>query len=183
MFIYNLKINGNKLFKLFFSFMLICLIILVVVVIFNIFSGAIKNNNNSAYLSKSDTCVISPNNYTNVLKAVHENIDNYVGTNISFTGYVYKVYDLKDNQFILARDMIVSSDFRSVVVGFLCECNQVSIDLKENSWIELTGEITKGDYHGDMPIIKVNKITKINKPNEEFVYPPSEDYILTNGVV
>ena len=182
MVIYNLKINGNKLFKLFLSFVFIFLFLLVCIVVFNIFSGASKNHG-SGCLNKNNICTISPNNYTNVLKAVHENIDNYVGTNISFTGYIYKVYDLKDNQFILARDMIVSSDFRSVVVGFLCECDKMPTNLQENTWVELTGEIIKGDYHGDMPIIKVKKITKVNKPNKEFVYPPSDDYILTNGIV
>ena len=39
-------------------------------------------------------------NYTNVLKSVHENIDNYVGMKINFTGYVYRVLDLNENQFV-----------------------------------------------------------------------------------
>ena len=39
----------------------------------------------------------------------HENIDDYVGKKLCFTGYVYRVLDLQDNQFVLARDMIISS--------------------------------------------------------------------------
>ena len=30
------------------------------------------------------------------------------------------MYDFNNEQFVLARDMIVSSDFQTVVVGFLC---------------------------------------------------------------
>ncbi len=40
------------------------------------------------------------------------------GQKISFSGYVYRVYDLEEKQFILARDMIVSSDFQTMVVRF-----------------------------------------------------------------
>ena len=30
-----------------------------------------------------------------------------------------------------------------------------------------------------MPIIKITEIKKVDKPNEEFVYPPDESYIPT----
>ena len=113
---------------------------------------------------------------------IHENIDNYVGIKINFTGYVYRVLDLTDNQFVLARDMIISSDFQTVIVGFLCEFEKAK-DYKDNTWVEVTGEITKGDYHGDMPIIKVTNMKQVDKPNEEFVYPPDESYIPTSGIL
>ena len=50
--------------------------------------------------------------------------------------------------------------------------------------IEITGEITKGEYHGDMPIIKITEIKKINKPSkDEYVYPPDDSYIPTYNVL
>ena len=110
-----------------------------------------------------------------------DNIDEYTGTKINFTGYVYRVLDLKENQFILARDMLISSDFQSVIVGFLCECDTAK-DFENGSWVEVTGEIYKGDYHGAMPIVKVTAINKTNKPNDEYVYPPDESYIPTSGI-
>ena len=116
------------------------------------------------------------------MKAVHENIDTYVGIKINFTGYVYRVSDLTDTQFILARDMIISSDFQYVIVGFLCEWKNAK-DFKDESWVELTGEITKGDYHGDMPIVKVTEIKNVDKPSEEYVYPPDESYIPTSNIL
>ena len=125
---------------------------------------------------------LTAHNYTNVLKTVHDNIDSYVGCQINFTGYVYRVMDLNENQFILARDMIIYSNFQSVVVGFLCECENAK-DFEDDSWIELTGKITKGNYHGDMPIVKVTEMKKVDKPNDEFVYPPDESYIPTSGVL
>ena len=121
MFIYNLKINGSKLYKAIFTIMIIILILIVGIVVLKIFNGAADSDAKSSCMPQSNINKIETKNYTNILKAVHDNIDNYVGTKINFTGYVYRVYDLKDNQFILARDMIVSTDFKSIIVGFLCE--------------------------------------------------------------
>ena len=78
--------------------------------------------------------------------------------------------------------MIISSDYQSVIVGFLCEYDKAK-DFQDNTWIEITGEITKGNYHGDMPIVKITNITKVDKPNDEYVYPPDENYIPTSGIV
>ena len=179
MFIYNLKVNGSKLYKAIFTIMIIILILIVGIVVFKIFNGAADSDAKSSCMPQGNINKIEAKNYTNILKAVHDNIDNYVGMKINFTGYVYRVYDLKDNQFILARDMIISSDFKSVIVGFLCEYDKAK-DFDNSTWIEISGEITKGIYHGDMPIVKVTEIKKVDTPNEEFVYPPDESYIPTN---
>lgn len=180
MFIYNFKINGGKLFKIFFGFVIVLMICIVGVVIFRLFTGADNSENISSCSPQSGVNKIEAKNYTNVLKTVHENIDTYVGKKINFTGYVYRILDLKDNQFVLARNMIISSDFQYVVVGFLCECDNAK-DFADNDWVEITGEITKGDYHGDMPIVRITEINKVDKPNEEFVYPPDESYIPTSN--
>lgn len=182
MFVYNVKINGSKVFKSFFIGVVIFIIIIVAVVCFKVFHGASNASLDSSCMPRNKVSKISTSNYTNILKTVHENIDNYVGVKINFTGYVYRVLDLNENQFILARDMVISSDFQSVIVGFLCEYDNAK-DFEDNTWVDVTGEITKGDYHGDMPIVKVTEIKKVDKPNEEFVYPPDESYIPTNGIL
>lgn len=182
MFIYNFKVNGKSLFKCFFIITIILIILIVGIVTFKIFYGASHNKNKSSCLPQSDVSKISSSNYTNVLKAVHDNVDSYVGLKINFVGYVYRVSDLKENQFVLARDMIISSNRQYVVVGFLSEYDKAK-DFKDNTWVEVTGEITKSNYHGDMPIIKVTDIKETSAPNEEYVYPPDESYIPTDGVL
>ncbi len=182
MFICNFKVNGSKIFKYFFTGIVLLIITILIFVSIKLFVGARNEKNVSSCVPQSDVSVISTKNYTNVLKAVHENIDTYVGIKINFTGYVYRVSDLTDTQFILARDMIISSDFQYVIVGFLCEWKNAK-DFKDESWVELTGEITKGDYHGDMPIVKVTEIKNVDKPSEEYVYPPDESYIPTSNIL
>ncbi len=189
MFIYNFKINGTKVFKMFF----ICVVLLVIVILcismYKIFSGANSQGINSDTFVVSDNIHendiqnIDPKNYTNVLKSVCENIDTYVGKKIKFTGYVYRVNDLSSNQFILARNMLIKNDSQYVVVGFLCELDNAK-DFTDDSWVEVTGEIQKGTYHGnDMPIIKVTEIITTKKPNQEYVNKPDETYIPTSTVL
>ena len=180
MFVCNVKVNGSKIFKYFFTGIVLLIIAILIFVSIKLFVGA--RTKSSSCMPQNEVSVISAKNYTNVLKAVHENIDDYIGVNIKFTGYVYRVTDLTDTQFILARDMIISSDFQYVIVGFLCELENAK-DFQDQSWVELTGEITKGNYHGDMPIIKVTDIKTVEKPNEEYVYPPDDSYIPTSGIL
>lgn len=207
MVIYNIKINGSKVYKIFFCFIFFILVIITAIVISRIFKGSANSSNfgsqssfGSCFSSKSQLdskhnfsnslsvsaqnkiYKIEPKNYTNILKSVHENIDKYVGKQINFTGYVYRINDLKNNQFILARNMIISSDMKYVVVGFLCNYEN-ALDFKDGTWVNATGIITKGDYHGDMPIVEVTNIVNTNKPNgDEYVYPPTNDSIIQNNI-
>lgn len=151
---------------------------------YKVFTGANNSTRDGSCIpNKNGISQISPKNYTNVLKTVHENIDSYVGKKICFTGYVYRVLDLEGNQFVLARDMIINSNYQSVIVGFLCEYDNAK-DFANDTWVQVTGEIVKGDYHGDMPILNVIEIDVVPKPSsDEYVYPPDDSYIPTNGIL
>ena len=180
MFVFNVKVNGSKIFKFFFIGVIVVFIIILGIAMFKVFNGADKNSRLDSCSPKSDYYEISPQNYTNVLKTVHENIDSYVGKKINFTGYVYRVSDLQENQFVLARDMLINSKSQTVVVGFLSEYDNAK-DFENGTWVNISGEIIKGNYHGDMPILKVTEITVVDKPSqEEYVYPPDDSYIPTS---
>jgi putative membrane protein len=121
---------------------------------------------------------INTANYTNILKTVHDDLGTYVGQKITCSGYVYKLPNFKENQFVLARDMIVGTDLQTVVVGFLCSSDKMR-DFSEDTWVEITGEVIKGDYHGEIPVIKITDIKQTDKPANEFVFPPDENYVPT----
>lgn len=150
--IVNIKFN----FKYFLIF--ICSIILILSVIF------LTN------LFKNDTIVLNNNNYTSILKNVHDSPSEYINKNVHMTGYVFRAEDFENNQFVVARDMIVSeNDYR--IVGFLCESELIN-EYENNIWIEVQGTIKLKDYHGPMPIIEVYKLNRITTPNDTIVYPP-----------
>jgi len=175
MFIYNLKLNPKNIVK--FSFIIIAIIITIFFLIstYKIISESFRVKDQ---MTNPDIAYIEANNYTNILKSVYENIDTYVGQEICFSGYIYRQIDFSDTQFVLARDMLTSSSNQTLIVGFLCDYKN-SKNFIDGTWVEIVGEITKGDYHGETPIIKIKEIKEIEKPLDEYVAPPDNTYIPT----
>jgi len=177
MFIYNIKINGKAIVKILFVIIAIAVTIYFCVSAYKIYNNSFKIKDE---MQEPDIINLTVENYTNVLKAVHDDIDSYVGKKICFSGYVYRCIDFKETEFVLARDMIISSDMQTLIVGFLCNSKKAK-DFANESWVEITGEITKGSYHGDMPIIEVKEIKQIEKPqNNIYAYPPDDSYVPTS---
>lgn len=180
MFICNFKINSNFILKLFLSILFILVFLIIAISVFKFFNTSSLVVDDT--VNKPEIYNLTANNYTSVLKTVHSNIDKYIGQQINFSGYVYRVYDFDETQFVLARDMIISSDFQTLVVGFLCHCDTASL-YETGSWVNITGTITKGNYHGEIPVIEIKNIKAIEKPEDEYVYPPDETYVTTSTVL
>lgn len=177
MFVYNVKLNSRKLFKVIFILMIIFAIVFCG---FAVYRVIFKGNGTSP--TSNDVYQINSGNYTNILKAVHDDMNTYIGQKISFSGYVYRVYDLQDDEFVLARDMVVSTNFQTVVVGFLCSHDNAK-NFKDGTWVSISGTISKGYYHGDMPVIKIDSIEETTKPKDAQVYPPDDYYIPTSSLI
>lgn len=175
MFICNVKFDHKFIFKIVFVILFLIVLALAGFSIYKIFH---KNYNDNC-ISAPDVANITSDNYTNVLKSVHDHLDEHIGQKIHFTGYVYRVYDFSQTQFVLARNMKVSSDNQTLVVGFLCNYKDAS-KFSDNTWVEITGKITKGDYHGDIPVIEIQEIKSCNKPQDDLVNPPDDMYIPTS---
>lgn len=179
-----IKLHGSRLIRLLFIIMLILILIIFSISVYNIFFKQEEYFQNE-YFTLTDTIdsdkifEITSNNYSNILKAVSENLDEYVGSKIHFTGYVYRLIDFNDTQFVLARNMLINeNNSHSLVVGFLCKYDK-AYELPDNIWVDVTGTIKKGDYYGDIAIVEVEKIFQCDKPNDEFVKMPDKTYIPT----
>lgn len=114
---------------------------------------------------------------------MHDNPDSYIGMKINFTGYIYRVIDFKEEQFVIARDMFINeSKTQAVVVGFLCESKDVK-NFKDGTWVNITGNIEIGKYHNEqIPFIKITEIEETNQPEDSYVMPPSNEYVPTSGI-
>ena len=77
--------------------------------------------------------------------------------------------------------MVINSDFQTLIVGFLCNSNLAS-NFEDGTWVNVTGEIIKGYYHGDIPVIDITEIQATSAPSDEYVYPPDEDYVPTSSL-
>lgn len=180
MFVCNVKVDGNKLGKIFLGILFSLIVIITLIVGYQIIGNSFFKTND--HIKSEEFCKLDVSNYTNVLKTVHENTQSYIGQKISFSGYVHRMLDFNENQFVLGRNMVISSDFQTVVVGFLCEYKSAS-EFEDNCWVTIEGTITKGNYHGEMPIIQITKMEKIEKPSEEYVYPPDDSFVPTSSIL
>ena len=182
MYVCNFKLNGKLIFKIVFTIFSILIFVMFVVGINKIFRSQEKTIPENDGIPENKINAISTNNYTNVLQNVHNNLNEYVGKKIKFTGFVYRLYDFTDSQFVLGRQMIISSDMQAVVVGFLCHLNEAD-KYEEGSWVEIEGVINKGDYHGEIPVIEIENIKEVKTPSDEYVYPPDSNYIPTSALL
>ena len=168
MFIFNFKLNKNMIFKI------ICIIIIALIVLTLLLSmSKIAKKVKSNSVNNSTLLEIKSNDYTNFLKDCHENMNKYIGKKIKISGYVYRMPDFNDNEIVIARTMLDMKNSTAVVVGVLANYDNAK-DLKDNVWIECEGIIEKGNYHGDIPILKIDKCSKIAIPEDEFVSSPSD---------
>lgn len=177
MFVYNFKLSKTNIFKIIFCIVVIILILFFLISAFKIFNSSKPMEENT----NVDVANITSKNYTNILKAVHDDLDTYLGQTIKFVGYVYRVEDFSKDEFVLARDMVINNKNQTLVVGFLSNCKDAD-KFQDKTWVEVIGTIKKGDYHGEIPIIQVTKMTEVEKPSDEFVTPPDDFYIPTSSL-
>ena len=182
MFIFNFKVNGNRTAKILMGILCVIILILTFYICYKVIFNNFFKTNDGYYTNENTVYELNTKNYTNVLQNVHNDIDAYVGQKIKFKGYIYRLYDFNKEQFVLARNMIVSSDFQTVVVGFLCHSN-IASNFEDGTWVELEGTITKGDYYGEMPIVEVDKINQVTAPTDEYVYPPDNSFVTTSTIL
>lgn len=158
MFICNFKLDIKKI-------LIISAVIIVSISLFIEINSMLKANN-----KESLDYTLDSENFTEILKTVHDNIDANIGKTIKLSGFVFRLPDFKSNYFVCGRNMILNGEEK--VVGFLCTYNK-NIELKDAEWVEITGTIDKGYYTTDMPIIEITSINKITAPANTFVKTPS----------
>lgn len=157
MFVMNLKLSTKKI-------LIICFIIALLIAL--LIEG-IKYYNDT---KNSFDYVVTDKNFTNMLKTIHEDIEGNIGKKIKLSGFVFNMPNFKENYFVCGRNMLLYDDIK--VVGFLCEYEKKN-ELFDAEWIEITGTFVKGFYSCDMPVIKVESLTKIPAPANSFVNPPT----------
>ncbi len=160
MYIKNVKLNTKKI-------LIVCLVIAIAVALVLELGG----NSSTPLPSQTYDFELNEENFTTILKQAHNNIDGCVGKSIKCSGFVFTLYDFKENNFVCGRNMMLDGEEK--VVGFLCEYNG-DLDIVNGEWIEITGSIIKGYYMGDMPVIKVDKIKKIPAPANTYVKAPDD---------
>ena len=106
---------------------------------------------------------INSNNFTTFLKNCNENIDSYVGKTVHISGFVYRLSDFAQNQFVVARLMPIHYESTSnKKSNFMAK-----LELDDNSDLALYGEAdVKLNYKSNLiPNLnqKISKQTLVNQ--------------------
>lgn len=120
---------------------------------------------------QNNTIVMDDDNFTLWMDEIYLNMEKYEGKKIQLIGLVFKNKEFKLNEFVPARLTMSCCSADLQPIGFLCRYNNAS-ELKQDSWVKVSGIIKSADYNGDkMPIIVAEKVEKAEKPKNEYVYP------------
>ncbi len=169
MFICNLKLNKNVLCRMFIVLSLVVVFFIILYSIYVIFFK--KSQTCDSY--KNNIIDLNESNYTNILKAANENIDSYIGVRVRVIGYVYRLIDFNESQFVVARDMKLNKSSQSLIVGFLCESKNAS-NYPDGTWVEVIGKIKRGKLNEELAILDVTSIREVSIPEHIFVNPPGK---------
>lgn len=118
-----------------------------------------------------NTIIVSDSNFVKWTDEISDNMVKYNGKKIVLTGFVFKAEGFKDNEFVPARLEMTCCAADLEPIGLLSHYAKAK-DLKQDTWIIVTGKIKLIQYYGEKtPIIIVESIKDTVKPKVNYVYP------------
>jgi len=134
------------------------------------YSSSIEDN-------ESKTIIINEKNFYNSINEIGLNVEKYAGKKVKISGFVFLKEDYKKGEFVVARMLMACCAADAQVVGLMSKIDTEEL-LEKESWIEVEGVIEvledmKSSTNSSIkiPVIKVERLTKIKKPENIYVYP------------
>lgn len=145
MFVLNVKFNKKIFIKVFTIVVIILVTTLFIFTIKKVIIPVSKNKMLKTNVNADDISnnkinnkilEINSNNFTTFLKNCNENIESYVGKTVHISGFVYRLSDFAQNQFVVARLMPIHYESASnKKSNFMAK-----LELDNNSDLALYGE-------------------------------------------
>jgi putative membrane protein len=115
---------------------------------------------------------VTDDNYFEVLNALYDDMDSYLGRRIEMTGFVF--FDPENfaaDQFVPARMLMTCCAADMVAVGALCRYDDAAA-LEEDSWVKVVGTVGATDFLGEtVPYIEAESVQETTPPDDEYIYP------------
>lgn len=115
--------------------------------------------------------------FLDIVDEAYMDMENGIGKSIELSGFVFKDNSFENNQFVVARMLMVCCAADAEVVGLLCEWEDGKT-LKSDEWVKVTGviDMTKmlNIYSGEeeeIPVIRADSVEYIDPPLTKYVYP------------
>jgi putative membrane protein len=125
-------------------------------------------------LYKQDLIEMKDEWFIEKLQSMNMFVDNFQDKDIKIKGFISREAGLGANQFIIARMGMTHCIADISPFGIIAEAENAS-QFANDSWVTLTGKISKMEYKGQMVIqIQVNSSEPAEAPKVPYVYPDWE---------
>lgn len=125
----------------------------------------------SGEVTEDPVLTLNAGNYLQLLQAINNQPIDYEGVQVKLVGFVFKDPGFEKNQFVAARSLMVCCAADAETVGLLAVYEKAN-QLKENQWVEITGNVTITEYKGEtMPAIEVSELKAVEAPLDPYIYP------------
>jgi len=115
--------------------------------------------------------VVDEQNFLNWLYILYRDAEEYRGTEIEITGFVFRDEEFEQNQFVLARFIMVCCIADMQLAGLMCRYEGAQ-ELQTDEWVRILGHIEEETFLGEkIPVIIPEEIIPAEKPEIPYIYP------------
>ncbi|MFD5261635.1 TIGR03943 family putative permease subunit [Bacillus wiedmannii] len=113
---------------------------------------------------------VEDKDYVQTMSIIGQDVKGFKGKEITFSGFIYNDKDVTGDKVVVARYGITCCIADASVWGMIVVGEDVR-KLPQETWVKITGLLDETTYKGTLfPLVKVNKVEKINKPTDPYVY-------------
>ncbi|WP_243291124.1 TIGR03943 family protein [Bacillus sp. FJAT-47783] len=117
-----------------------------------------------------DVIRVTDENFISVTRILDQWKDEFVGKKIEYSGFVYREPGFIDDQFVIARFGISCCAADASVYGTIASSGEAK-HLQNDEWVKVSGTLSTTTYQDvEIPLIVIDKLTKINQPSDPYVY-------------
>lgn len=128
----------------------------------------------AAKLRNETPIEVTDGDYVEIMTEIKAHSQDYLGKEITMTGFVFRPPDAAKNRFSLFRYVIVCCTADTLPYGLLCELNDAG-KYQNGTWISIKGTIRTSKYDDRVvPSIKIFSSQQIDEPKNPYVFPPSQ---------
>ena len=112
---------------------------------------------------------VKDKDYVQTMNVIGQNVNWFKGKEITFLGFIYKDKDVTGNKAVVLiwYNLLYCG---CISLGMIVTGKNIE-KIPEETWVKITGLLDETTYKGTVfPLVKVNKIEKINKPTDPYVY-------------
>ncbi len=115
--------------------------------------------------------VVDEQNFLNWLYILYRDAEEYRGTEVEITGFVFRDEKFEHNQFVLARFIMVCCIADMQLAGLMC-IYEGAQELQTDEWVSIRGHIEEETFLGEkIPVIIPEEIVPAEKPEIPYIYP------------